>query len=143
MSIFQGLPNGAELITQIVSQCCFHLLKMAMGHEKYTAFRVKFGLNEYMVMPFGLTIPPPTFRREINRILKPVLGIELVINTTVDINEDNKLVVVAYIEYIPIATKESLSKDRRKVGKVFDLLLENIICFEINKCLFEQKSVTI
>jgi hypothetical protein len=33
----------------------FQLLRMAMGHEKFTAFRTKFGLYEYMVMLFGLT----------------------------------------------------------------------------------------
>jgi hypothetical protein len=109
-----------------------------LGHEKYTAFRTKFGLYEYIVMPFGLANGPATFQREINRILRPVLGIELVINQEIHIDEDNGMVVVAYIDDIIIATKGSVEKHRRQVGKVFDLLLENNMCIEIDKCVFEQ-----
>jgi hypothetical protein len=47
----------------------FHLILMAMGHEKFTVFRMKFGLYQYMVMPFGLTNVPATFQREMIRIL--------------------------------------------------------------------------
>jgi len=110
---------------------------MALGHEKYTAFRTKFGLFEYLVMPFGLTNAPATFQREVNRILRPVLGIELVINTKIDIEEDGGMVVVAYIDDILIATKGSIHEHRKQVGKVFDLLLENNMCLEIDKCVFD------
>ena len=48
------------------------------------------------------------------------------------------MVVVAYIDDIIIATKGSLEKHRKQVGKVFDLLLENQICVEMDKCVFEQ-----
>jgi hypothetical protein len=78
---------------------------MLLGHEKYTAFRTKFQLFEYTVMPFGLTNALATFQREINRILRPVLGSELVINHTIHIDEDDGMVVVAYLDHIIIATK--------------------------------------
>jgi len=112
---------------------------MLLGHERYTAFRTKFGLFEYTVMPFGLTNAPATFQREIDRLLRPVLGIELVINHTIHIDEDKEMVVVAYIDDMIIATKGSIEKHRRQVGKVFDLLLENQMCVEIDKCVFVQK----
>lgn len=67
-----------------------------------------------------------------------MLGIELVINTKVHIDEDDGMVVVAYINDIIIATKGSVAKHRRQVGKVFDLLLENQMCVKINTCVFEQ-----
>jgi hypothetical protein len=141
MSELQGRIKGADHITQIDLKAGFHLIRMALGHEKYTAFRTKFGLYEYMVMPFGLSNAPATFQREINRILRPLLGIELVINTKIDINEDNGMVVVAYIDDILIATKGSIEKHQRQVGKVFDLLLENQMCIEIDKCVFDAKRV--
>jgi len=51
-----------------------------------------------------LTNAPATFLREINGILRPVVGIELVINTKVDIDEHKGLVVVAYVDDMLIAT---------------------------------------
>jgi len=111
---------------------------MALGHEKYTAFHTKFGLYEYLVMPFGLCNAPATFQREINRMLRPVLGIELVIKTDVHIDEDEGMVVVAYIDDILIATKGSLEKHRRQVSKVFQLLMDNNMCIEIDKCVFDE-----
>jgi hypothetical protein len=111
---------------------------MLLGHEEYTAFRTKFGLYKYTVMPSGLTNAPATFQREINRILRLVLGIELVIKTDIYIDENEGIVVVAYIDDIIIATKGSVEKHRRQVGKVFDLLLENQMCIEIDKYVFEQ-----
>jgi hypothetical protein len=71
---------------------------MALGHEKYTAFRNKFGLFEYLVMPFGLTNAPATFQRQVNRILRSFLRRELVINFKIDTEEDEGMVVVAYID---------------------------------------------
>lgn len=99
---------GADFITQIDPNACFHIIRMALGHAKYTTFRTEFGLYQEMVMPFGLTNAPATFQREINRILRPLLGIEIVINTKVDIDENGGLVVVAYIDDILIATTGSI-----------------------------------
>ena len=138
----QGRINGATHITQIDHKAGFYLLRMALGHEKYTAFRTKFRIYEYMVMTFGLTNAPSTFQREINRILRPLLGIELVINTKVDIDQDEGMVVVAYIDDISIGTKGSLLKHQKQVGKVFDLLLRNEMCVEIDNCVFDQLSVS-
>jgi len=117
-------------------------MRIALGHEKYTAFRTKFGLFEYLGMPFGLTNAPATFQREVNRILRPVLGLELVINRRIDINKDGGMVVVAYIDDILIATKGSIEKHRKQVGKVFNLVLENKMCLEIDKCVFDAKDVS-
>jgi hypothetical protein len=130
-----------DYISKIDMKTGFHLLRMATGHEKFIAFRTKFGLYEYMGMPFGLPNAPATFWREINRILRPLLGMELVVNTKVAIDDDWGMVVVAYIDDILIATKGSMEKHHQQVSKVFQLLKDNHMCVEIDKCIFDAKEV--
>jgi len=129
--------KGASHITKVDLKSGFYLIRMALGHEKYTAFHTKFGLYEYLVMPFGLCNAPATFQREINRILRPLLGLELVIKTDIHIDDDEGMTVVAYIDDILIATKGSLEKHHRQVSKVFQLLMDNKLCIEIDKCVFD------
>jgi hypothetical protein len=129
--------KGAMHITNIDLKSGFYLIRMALGHEKYTAFRTKFGLYEYLVMPFGLCNAPATFQREINRILRPLLGLELVIRTDIHVGDDEGMVVVAYIDNILIATKGSIEKHHKQVSKVFQLLMDNHLCVEIDKCVFD------
>jgi len=47
------------------------------------------------------------------------------------------MVVVAYIDDLLIATKGSLEKHHRQVSKVFQLLMDNNLCIEIDKCVFD------
>jgi hypothetical protein len=53
--------RGATPITKIDLKSGVYLIIMALGHEKYTAFRTKFGLYQYMVMPFGICNALATF----------------------------------------------------------------------------------
>jgi hypothetical protein len=110
---------------------------MALGHEKYTAFRTEFGLYEYLVMPCASCNAPAAFQREIDRILRPLLGLELVIKTNIHVDDDKGLVVVAYIHDILIAIKGSLEKHHRQVSKVFQHLIEYKLCIVIDKCTFD------
>jgi hypothetical protein len=133
--------RDCDFITKIGMTAGFHLIRMAMGHEKFTAFRTRFGLYEYMVMLFGLTNAPPTFQREMNRILRPLLRMQLVFDSKVAIIEDGGMVVVVYIDDILIATKGSLEKQHRQVSQVFQLLMDNHMCVEIEKCVFDAKEL--
>jgi len=80
---------------------------------------------------------PATFHREINWILRPVLGIEFVVNTEIHIDQDEGMVVAAYMDNIIIATKGLVEKHRRQVGKVLDLVLEYQMLLESDKCVLE------
>jgi len=59
----------------------FHLIRIALGHQKFTAFRIKLGLHEHLVVLCGLPNAITMFEREINRILRQLLRIKMVIYT--------------------------------------------------------------
>ena len=50
--------------------------------------------------------------------------------------------MVAYIDNILIATKGSLDKHHKQVSKVFQLLMDNNMCIEIDKCVFDASQTT-
>jgi hypothetical protein len=133
--------NRAIHITKVDLKSGFYWIRMALGHEKYTAFRTKLGLYEYLVMPFGLCDAPATFQREINTILRPLMRLELVIKTDVHVDKHEGMVVVAYIDDILIATKGSLEKHHRQVSKVFQLLMDYQMCIKIDKCIFDDSEI--
>jgi hypothetical protein len=115
---------------------------MALEHGEFTSFTTKFGLYEYMEMPFELCNVPAPFEREINRILQPLLGITLVIDMKILVDKDGGMVVVAYIDDILIATKWSLEKHHRQVSKVFQLHMYQTMYIKINKRVFDATEIT-
>jgi hypothetical protein len=124
LPIMEELQNslwGAIHISKIDFKTEFYVIRMALGHEKYTAFHTKFGRYQYMVLPFGICNEPATFDREINTILHPLVGLKVFIITDVHIDDNEGLVVVAYINDISIATKESLESYHKQVPKELPL----------------------
>jgi hypothetical protein len=74
--IMDELPRklrDCDFITKIGMKARFNLMRMAKGHEKFTAFRTKVRQYEYMVVHFGLTNTPAMNHREINDILRLLL----------------------------------------------------------------------
>jgi hypothetical protein len=93
-------------------------------------------------MPFELCNAPATFQREINWSLPHLLGLELVNKTDIDIGEGDRMVLVAYIDDILIATTGSLPKHHSQGSIVFQLVMDNPMWIEIDKCVFETMETT-
>ena len=51
----------------------YHLIRIKEGEEWKTAFRCRYGLFEYTIMPFGLSNAPATFQNMINYIFRDTL----------------------------------------------------------------------
>ncbi len=63
----------ARWFTKLDVIAAFHKIRMAKGEEWKTAFRTRYGLFEWLVMPFGLSGAPASFQRYINYLLREFL----------------------------------------------------------------------
>ena len=73
MSELRDWLNKAKIFTKLDLKNGFNLLRIAKGDEWKTAFRTRYGLYEYNVMPFGLCNAPASFQAMINEVLRELL----------------------------------------------------------------------
>ncbi|CCC05700.1 unnamed protein product [Sordaria macrospora k-hell] len=69
----QHALRTAKIFSKIDLKSGFFLVRMAKGHEWKTAFRCKYGLFEYVVMPMGLINAPSTFQVMMNHLFMDLL----------------------------------------------------------------------
>ena len=61
--------NKAKWFIKLDVTAVFHKIRITKGDEWLIAFRTRFGLFEWLVIPFGLANTPSTFQRYINHLL--------------------------------------------------------------------------
>jgi hypothetical protein len=100
--------RGAKIFTKLSLRAGYHNIRIKEGDERKTAFRTRYGLYEYTVMPFDLTNAPATFQHVINTVMKEFI-------------DD---FVLTYLDDILIYSKDE-DEHKEHVKKVLKKLREN------------------
>jgi Reverse transcriptase (RNA-dependent DNA polymerase)/RNase H-like domain found in reverse transcriptase/Integrase zinc binding domain/Chromo (CHRromatin Organisation MOdifier) domain len=122
--LFDRLRN-AKRFTKLDMRDGYHRLRMAEGEEWKTAFRTRYGLFEYTVMPFGLCNAPGTFQHYVNDIFRDMLDVFM----------------SAYLDDLLIYSK-NLKEHKRHVRLVLERLAEHGLHLKATKCQFHQTEIS-
>jgi len=117
--------GSAKFFTKFDVRDGYYRLRMASGEEWKTAFRCRYGLFEYCVMPFGLCNAPGTFQHYVNDTFHEFL--------------DDFL--VAYLDDLLIYSK-TLKEHKRHVKLVLQRLQDAGLYLKPSKCQFHQTEIS-
>ncbi|MBW0507227.1 hypothetical protein O181_046942 [Austropuccinia psidii MF-1] len=116
--------NGAIIFSKIALCGAYNLLRIKEGDEHLTAFRTKYGIYEYLGMPFSLTNAPASFQNLVNDIFSDFMHIFFVV----------------YLDDIMVFSR---SEDRnvKHVASVLQGLRDNNLFSKASKFVFHSSSV--
>jgi len=124
MQELQDRIQGAQWFAKMDLKNGFHLIRIKEGDECKTAFRTRYGLYEFLIMPFSLSNAPATFQDMMNHIFWDMLDLGL----------------LAYMDDLLIYAKTAEEHDKI-VQEVHRRLRENKLAVSPDKCVWRQTEV--
>jgi hypothetical protein len=126
--------RGCTLFTKVDIRWGYNAVKIKKGHEWKAAFTTNEGLFEPTVMSFGLTNSPVTFQTMMNTLFRTQIASG---NLTV------------YMDDMAIHTRQEkgetvaghIKRHRRIVSEMLEMLGNNDLYLNIDKCEFEQPHI--
>ena len=116
--------QGAKWFTSLDLRQGYHQVRMAADSIPLTAFKTKWGLFEYTVLPFGLTNAPASFQTLMNDLFRAYLDLWLVI----------------FLDDLLIYDQD-LETHAQHVGMVLQILRENKLYINGGKCEWFQQEI--
>jgi hypothetical protein len=114
----------AKIFTKLDLRSAYNLLRIRKGDEWKTAFRTRYGLFEYLVMPFGITGAPAAFQHWMNDTFRDLLDVY----------------VIVFIDDILIFS-ENPDKHDEDVKEVLRRLRQHGLFSKLEKCEFDCDTV--
>jgi len=127
------LPRIDQLLDRLHGATVFSKIDLQMGYNQVriepedipkTAFRTRYGLYEYLVMPFGMCNAPATFQRLMNDIFRDHLDV----------------FVLVYLDDVLIYSR-TLADHKRHLHTVLTLLRRHHLYCKLSKCQFGRHSM--
>ena len=106
--------QNATMFTKLDLKNGYNHIRIAAGEEWKTAFKTKFGLYEYLVMPFGLSNAPATFQRMMDSVLLP--------STCRNVPGES---TCSYLDDVLVYSSKGRKDHLRRVNEVLGLLNKN------------------
>ena len=124
MSELRSRFGKATIFPKLDLKNGYYLIRMAEGEEWKTAFKSRYCLYEYTMMPFGLCNPTSTFQCMINNVFGDTLDVGL----------------IAYMDDILIY-REIVEEHVALVWRVMKRLRKSRLCLSIKKSSFYEQEV--